>query len=391
MWRVNTEAFEPIGETSYTPIKVAMTRLLFIDDELRTQQTMKDVLSDEAEVISAYTGRQGLERAREVEPDVILLDIGLPDLDGIEVLRSLNSHPGSPPVIMLTAHGEASLVVEAIKGGAYDYIVKPYDLQHLRGAIRQALSAHTHRAGQISVDQQSHGIIGESPGMRRVRDIIERFAPSASPVLVLGESGTGKELVARAIHSCSGRSGPFVPINCGAIPSSLVEAELFGSVRGAFTDAVDRPGAFEKADKGSLFLDEIGDMPMASQVKLLRVLEEREVTRIGASHSRPLDVRVIAATNRDLKDGAVFRKDLYYRLSVLPIIISPLRERTEDIPVLAAHFLRKLGENRLSPAAREALCQHAWTGNVRELRNVLERAVLLAGQGTIERKDIVFD
>ena len=370
-----------------------MIRLLFIDDDPRVQQTLKQVLSDEAVVTNAYTGKQGLERARETEPDVVLLDIGLPDLDGMEVLRALNSHPDSPPVIMITAHEETALVVKAIKGGAFDYITKPYDLSHLRGAIRQALSVHSRPARHSAALDSDLGIMGESAGIKRIRDLVLKFAPSVSPVLILGESGTGKELVARAIHRCSGRTGAFVPINCGAVPASLVEAELFGSVHGAFTDAVDRPGAFERADGGSLFLDEIGEMPITSQVKLLRVLEERQVTRVGDTKARPLDVRVIAASNRDLKNESAVRKDLYYRLSVLPVTIPPLRERTVDIPILIAHFLKEISTDdiRISPAAKKILLDHSWAGNVRELRNVMERGSLLAEGETIECKDIVFE
>jgi DNA-binding NtrC family response regulator len=408
-----------------------MVKVLFIDDEPRTHRTLEVVLPDPYVLYSAYSARQGIEAVEREGPDVVLLDINLPDMDGIAVLRRIMARPCPPPVIMLTAMAAPRLVKEALLAGACDYIVKPYGLKELVGALRTAVAgADARRAAQVSRDDGSifPGLIGESACMREVRRLVLRYASSDSPVLVAGESGTGKELVARAVHEASRRRAfPFVALNCGALPESLLESELFGVERGAYTDAVSRPGCFERANGGTLFLDEVGEMSAAAQTRLLRVIEQRELTRVGGTLPVAIDVRVVSATNRELRPNgsatnplgtsatnplgtsatnplgtsatnplgtsAGFRPDLYYRLGVLPIRVPPLRDRPEDIPVLAAHFLSLLGkpDAALSGGALGALCSHGWPGNVRELRSVMERAALCADDGSIRARDLLFD
>jgi DNA-binding NtrC family response regulator len=375
-----------------------MVKVLFVDDDPGAHRTLQMVLPEHYSLVSAYTGRQGVELASRERPDVVLLDVNLPDLDGLSVLKQIASRPLCPPVVMLSALTQPRLVKEAILGGACDYIGKPYELKELLGTLRTAVAgADARRAALVAVgDALLDGLVGESAAMRDVKELILRYAPSDSPVLVLGESGTGKELVARLIHEASRRrERACVAVNCGALPETLMETELFGAEKGAFTDAVARPGSFERANGGTLFLDEIGEMSPGAQTRLLRVIEEKELTRVGGSRSIPLDVRVVSATNRELKaeTGTRFRTDLYYRLNVLTIRVPPLRERAEDIPVLAAHFLARIGRAGLEMSAesREKLCAHPWPGNVRELRNVLERAVLAAADGVIRPYDVSFD
>jgi DNA-binding NtrC family response regulator len=375
-----------------------MVSILFIDDDLQAHKTLAHVLPDPYTLLSSYTGRQGIAAASREAPDLVLLDINLPDMDGISALRRIVALPDAPPVVMLTAMREPRLVKEAILAGACDYVAKPYELKELLGALRIAVAGADARAAAVAAAQEvPGGLIGESAGMREVKRLILRYAPSDSPVLILGESGTGKELVARSIHGTSRRSSaPFIAINCGALPETLLETELFGAEKGAFTDAVARPGSFEQANSGTLFLDEIGEMAPAAQTRLLRVIEQREVTRVGGVRPVALDVRVVSASNRDLSPsdrGQGFRADLFYRLSVLPIRIPPLRERAEDIPLLAAHFLVRAGEPpwTLISEARDMLCAHHWPGNIRELRNVMERAALCAENRTIRPRDLIFD
>ena len=375
-----------------------MVTILFIDDDPQAHKTLAHVLPDPYTLLSAYTGRQGVEAAAREAPDLVLLDINLPDLDGMAALRQIVGRPGAPPVVMLTAMREPRLVKEAILAGACDYVAKPYELKELLGTLRIAVTRADARAAAIAdVQEVPGGLIGESAGMREVKTLIRRYAPSDSPVLIMGESGTGKELVARSIHETSRRRcAPCISLNCGALPETLLETELFGAEKGAFTDAVARPGSFERASGGTLFLDEIGEMAPAAQTRLLRVIEEKEVTRVGGVKPIALDVRVVSASNRDIAPADPargFRADLFYRLSVLPIRVPPLRERTEDIPLLAAHFLARSGEPawRLSGEARELLCAHRWPGNIRELRNVMERAALCAEEHTIRARDLIFD
>ena len=376
-----------------------MVKVLFVDDDPQAHKTLAHVLPEQYTLLSAYTARQGIDAAAREAPDVVLLDINLPDMDGIAALRHVAARPAAPPAVMLTAMSEPRLVKEAILAGACDYIVKPYDLKELLGTLRTAVAgADARRAAAAGVGQDLlDQLIGESAGMREVKMLILRYAPSDSPVLILGESGTGKELVALAIHETSRRRGAScVAINCGALPETLLESELFGAEKGAFTDAVSRAGSFEQANGGTLFLDEIGEMSPTAQTRLLRVIEQKELIRVGGSRAIPLDVRVVSATHRELtahRDNRGFRADLFYRLSVLPIRVPPLRDRSEDIPMLAAHFLSLLGKKGtgMSDEAREKLCAHRWPGNIRELRNVMERAALAAEGTAIAARHVSFD
>ncbi len=376
-----------------------MVKVLFIDDDPEAHRTMKHVLPDPYLLVSACTGEAGLSAAASEGPDVVILDINLPDVDGIAVLRRLVSTHAPPPVVMLSALSDARLIRDALLGGAVDYIVKPFDLKELLGALRTAVinsDARRQAAGALG-ETLLAGLLGENHLMKEVKQLILRYAPSDSPVLVQGESGTGKELVARSLQEASRRrEAPCGAINCGALPETLLETELFGSERGAFTDAVTRPGSFERANGGTLFLDEIGDMSLPAQARLLRVIEQRELTRVGGSRSIVLDVRVVSATHRNLRAEVArgsFCADLFYRLGVLPIRVPALRERSDDIPLLAAHFLAVLGgpSSTLDNGALDALCAHPWPGNVRELRNVLERAALNAGGQRIMARHISFD
>ena len=376
-----------------------MVKVLFIDDDLNAHRTMKHVLPDLYVLVSACSAKAGLELAAREGPDVVLLDINLPDLDGITVLKRLVSRPAAPPVVMLSALSETRLIRDAILGGAVDYIVKPYEVKELLGTLRTAVAGADARRAEARLVGETllTALLGEHPLMRQVKELVLRYAPSDSPVLVHGESGTGKELVARSLHEASRRrSAPCVAINCGALPETLLETELFGSERGAFTDAVTRPGSFERANGGTLFLDEIGDMSLSAQARLLRVIEQKELTRVGGSRTVSLNVRVVSATHRDLRCEAArgaFRSDLYYRLGVLTIRVPPLRDRPEDIPLLAAHFLSLLGMPRaiVDEEALSILQAHPWPGNIRELRNVMERAALNAGHGRITASHIDFD
>ena len=376
-----------------------MVKVLFVDDDPKAHATLQHVLPEPYILLSAYTGEAGIDAAAREGPDVVVLDINLPDIDGLAVLRRVLGRPAAPPVVMLSALSDARLIKEAILSGACDYIVKPFELAELLGTLRTAVSgadARREAAGALGQALLS-GLLGENGGMKEVKELVLRYAPSDSPVLVQGESGTGKELVARSIHESSRRrQAPCVAINCGALPETLLETELFGSERGAFTDAVSRAGCFERANGGTLFLDEIGDMSLAAQARLLRVIEQKELTRVGGTRKVTLDVRVVSATHRDLRLEAAqgrFRPDLFYRLGVLPIRVPPLRERSDDIPMLAAHFLVLLGKPRaaITDDARDALQAHDWPGNVRELRSVIERAVLCAGDGPIRGRHILFD
>ncbi len=372
-------------------------RLLFIDDDAAAQRTLSMILADDYTVISAFTAAEGLKLVQQEAPDVILLDINLPDTDGIQLLETLTAIPTAPAVVMLTAYSDVKFVVSAMQAGAYDYIVKPYTTTQLKGTIRRAVQNLPKRRAfaRESTCPALDSIIGESAPIRNLKQIILRYATTDSAVLIRGESGSGKELVAQAIHQLSPRAAHrLVAVNCGALPESLLETELFGSERGAFTDAITRPGSFERADAGTVFLDEIGEIPPQAQVKFLRILEQKEVTRVGGTHVIPVNVRVVSATNVDcreqIKQGRL-REDLYYRISVLPIDVPPLRERVEDILLLAAHFTQELSDktHRLDSAARDKLLSHSWPGNVRELRNAIERAVLLSEEPCIRARDVI--
>ena len=377
-----------------------MLNVLLVDDDRMLQESLGLALSDRCTLRSALTGGDGLEAFEREPPDVVLLDIDLPDLDGVSVLHRMVAKPFAPPVIMLTALADVRLVKECVLAGAYDYIVKTGDLGELEGTLRRAAAQADARRALLEepADPLTFAdFAGETPAMRDVKRLVLRYAPSDSAVVVLGESGTGKELVARSLHRASHRaSGPFVAVNCGAIPEGLAETELFGAERGAYTDAVSRPGSFERAAGGTIFLDEVGELPQKVQAGLLRVLEQKELARVGGVRPVPLDVRVVSATNRDLKAAVrsgSFREDLYWRLSVLPIRLPALRERPADLPLIASALLERLGGDGVSLAddALERLATHSWPGNVRELRNVLERAMLSLRDGTIRARDLVFD
>ena len=352
-----------------------MITVLLVDDDPLIHDTLEAVLPAEYRLVAAHTAAQALERLDAEQPDVILMDVALGSADGIEVVRQVNTRLDAPPVVMVSAHANVELVVEAMRAGAVDYLIKPLALDKLHGTVRQAVATRR-RPATAATD----GLIGSSAQMQRVRDEVALYACANAPVVVSGESGVGKEVVARCLHASSPRAeAPWVAVNCGAIAPTIIEAELFGTERGAFTDATRRPGCFERADQGTLFLDEIGEMGSDLQVKLLRVLEAKEVTRIGGTRTIPVDARIIAATNAVLSEllaAGRFRLDLYYRIGVLLIDVPPLRARRQDIVELAYHFLAP--ELRLTREAEAKLVEHEWPGNVRELRNVIERAELLA-------------
>jgi two-component system NtrC family response regulator len=393
----------PVLGMQYHNLGLAMIRILFVDDDPQAQKTLSAVLPEPYTVVSALSAAEGFELLAKTDPDVVLLDINLPDMSGLEILDEILGRPLAPPVIMLTAYGEVDFVKRAIRAGAYDYILKPYSLDHLEGTIRRAVENLAVRriyvqsgANAEYLDRPVLGkLVGESQALKELKYLIHKFAVADSPVLIQGESGTGKELAAEAIHDLSPRKdGPFEAINCGAIPESLVEAELFGSEKGAFTDATSRAGCFERANGGSIFLDEIGELPPKAQTSLLRVLEYKRVQRVGGSRSIPLNIRVLAATNRDLREEVKarrFREDLYYRINVLFLHIPPLRRRNRDISLLCAYFLQsKRAGLRIHPHAVEKLLSHSWPGNVRELRNVIERAAVLSEGDEIQARDIRF-
>jgi DNA-binding NtrC family response regulator len=385
---------------------LAMIRILFIDDDPQAQKTLSTVLQEQYTVVSALSAAEGLDVLAKTDPDVVLLDINLPDRSGLDLLEEILQRPLAPPVIMLTAYGEVEFVKRAIQSGAYDYILKPYTLDHLEGTIRRAIENIALRrsyvqslagsAGAAHPETQAMGmLVGDSRALKELKALIGRFAAGDAPVLIQGESGTGKELAAEAIHRLSPRKqGPFEAINCGAIPENLVEAELFGSEKGAFTDATSRAGCFERADGGTIFLDEIGELPPKAQITLLRVIEFKRIHRVGGTRLIPLNIRILSATNRDLKEevkAGRFREDLYYRINVLFLEIPPLRDRNGDISILCAYFLKQIRKGlRIHPQAVEKLLSHSWPGNVRELRNVIERAAVLSEGDEIRPRDIQF-
>src|SRR5688500_244864 len=371
-------------------------QVLVVDDEPNLRKILAAQLSrDGYDVLVAEDGEQGLSLLRENHIDLVVTDLKMPKVDGMTLLREAVKENPDLPVVMITAHGTVDTAVEALKLGAFDYLTKPFDKDEVRQIVAKALKtkalsdveASAASEGEKDVPGARFGIIGESPGLTEVYSVLERVADSPTTVLVTGESGTGKELVARALHdSSSRRDKPFIKVNCAAIPKELIESELFGYERGAFTGAVaSKPGRFELANGGTLFLDEIGEIPLEMQVKLLRALQESEFERVGGIKTIRVDVRLIAATNRDLKklkaQGA-FREDLFYRLNVVPIQLPALRERTMDIPHLVDHFLGKFNarlKKNVSGVEQDAvdlLAAYGWPGNIRELENVMERAVL---------------
>jgi len=370
--------------------------ILVVDDDPGHLSMLTTVLSGwDYRVEGVSSGQKALAAIREKPRDLVLTDVRMAGMDGIEVLRAVKEYNPAMPVLIMTAYSSVETAITALKSGAYDYLIKPLDLDVLRLTMDRALDHLRLRTENRALRErlaegfQSEEIIGQSPAMKELLDMAAMAAPTEATVLVTGESGTGKELVARAIHANSPRkNGPLITVNCAALTETLLESELFGHEKGAFTGADRRrEGRFMAADKGTIFLDEIGEISPATQAKLLRVIQEREIERVGGDRPIGVDVRILAATNRDLKaevEAGRFREDLYYRLNVLVLSVPPLRERREDIALLAAHFLdRFAAKNRkpvkgFSPGAMEALLHHPWPGNVRELENAVERGVILA-------------
>ena len=379
-----------------------MAKILVIDDERAIRNTLKEILEFENYAVEvAENGRSGLEMALGTSYDLIFSDIKMPEMDGIELLTALREAEVESPVVMISGHGNIETAVDCIKRGAADFIEKPIDLNRLLITTKNTLERKT-LVQETKVLKKKVAskfqMIGESDAIQRVREMIHKVAPTDARVLITGANGTGKEVVARLIHAESSRSAqPLIEVNCAAIPSELIESELFGHVKGSFTGAIkDKAGKFEQADGGTLFLDEIGDMSLAAQAKVLRALQENEVTRVGGDKSIQVNVRVLAATNKDLQKEIAegrFREDLFHRLSVIPIHIPSLDERKDDIPLLVEYFCEQICNEQgikgktFDAEAIAALQERSWTGNIRELRNVVERLIILGGQ-TITKGDI---
>ena len=373
--------------------KLQQMKLLIIDDERSIRNSLKEILSDEGyDVDVAEDGSAGCEMAEKEKYNVIFCDIKMPGMDGVEVLDRLHNDGVDSAIIMISGHGDIDTAVECIKKGAFDFIQKPLDLNRILITIKNAtekvsLVSETRRLTKKVYGQQ---MIGDSPAIQHIREMIDRVAPTDARVLVTGANGTGKELVARTLHQKSSRSAmPYIEVNCAAIPSELIESELFGHEKGAFTSAIKQhKGKFEQADGGTLFLDEIGDMSLAAQAKVLRVLQEKKLSRVGSDKDITVDVRVIAATNKNLKEEIArgnFREDLYHRLSVIVINVPSLDERKSDIPLLVEYFMDQicsesaLPKREVDKEAMRLLMDKSWTGNIRELRNVVERLLILSG------------
>jgi DNA-binding NtrC family response regulator len=376
--------------------------ILVIDDEKAIRKALNEILSFEGFVVDeAADGMEGAKKIKENNYDCILCDIKMPKMDGMEVLQMAREERPDTPFIVISGHGNIETAVDAVKKGAYDYISKPPDLNRLLITIRNAMDKKSLVAETKQLRKRiSRGfeMIGESEGMQRIKETIEKVAPTDARVLITGENGVGKELVARRIHELSNRAnGPLVEVNCAAIPSELIESELFGHEKGSFTSAIkQRIGKFEQASGGTLFLDEIGDMSHDAQAKVLRALQEGKITRVGGEKEIKVDVRVLAATNKNLMEeveAKKFRLDLYHRLSVILIQVPSLNQRRDDIPALIAHFMKQISEEykqpekEIDPAAVTALKEYNWTGNIRELRNVVERLIILSDK-KITKKDV---
>ena len=377
----------------------AQRKVLIVDDEAGIRESLSSILRDEHYTVEAVaSAEEALERIAAEHIEVVLLDIWLPGMDGLEALSRIQGSPGGPAVIMISGHGSIETAVRATKLGAFDFIEKPLSLEKVIVLVRNAiLQRCLEEENQVLRGElgQRYQIVGDSVPMKAMRQQIAVTAPTNGRVLVYGESGTGKELVARSLHAASLRNkGPFVEVNCAAIPEELIESELFGHMKGSFTGASeDKIGKFQKADGGTLFLDEVGDMSLRTQSKVLRVLEEQRFERVGSNQASDVDVRVIAATNKILEQEiarGAFRQDLFYRLNVIPFLVPPLRDRKEDIPVLARFFLNEFSAEygkktrELSEGAMEILIRYPWPGNVRELKNLVERLVIVCPQSRIE-------
>ncbi|HAM85463.1 MAG TPA: response regulator [Butyricimonas sp.] len=379
-----------------------MTKILVIDDERSIRNSMKDILQYEGhEVVLAENGMEGLVSVKSEKPDIVFCDIKMPKMEGIEVLERIKEFSADTPVIMISGHGTIDTAIEAIRKGAYDFIEKPLDLNRILITIKNATDKHLliHETKTLKNKvSKKYDMIGNSEALNHIRAMIDKVAVSDARILITGPNGSGKELVAHQLHELSHRKdNAFVEVNCAAIPSELIESELFGHEKGSFTSAIkQKKGKFELANGGTLFLDEIGDMSLNAQAKVLRALQEQKITRVGGDIDINIDVRVIAATNKNLKEEIKkgnFREDLYHRLSVIIIDVPPLCQRLEDIDDLANHFLTEvctemgIAPKTLSPDAIAALKECEWTGNIRELRNVVERLVILCGN-TITREDV---
>ena len=378
---------------------IGKKRVLLIDDEARVRTSLKMVLEPSYDISQAADAQEGLDLFRKEGPDLVLLDVILPGTDGLAILQTLRSESKMTPVIMLTGAKSVKTAVDAMKLGAADYLSKPFDVEELRIVVDRALNSQElerevkQLRAQVVQRYAFHNLIGKSPGMQEIYGKIEQVADSRTTVLITGESGTGKELVAKALHyNSSRRERPFIALNCAALPETLIESELFGHEKGSFTDATARRlGQFEQAHTGTLFLDEIGDLSAVTQAKLLRVLQEREFTRIGGIQSIKVDVRIVAATNKNLDElvrKGQFREDLYYRINVIALYLPPLRDRGEDVPLLAKHFLAKRVEEEKRPhiefgkEALELLGRYPWPGNVREMENIIEQAFIWSQNAT---------
>ena len=373
-----------------------MSKILVIEDEAAIRRVLVKILNEENEkyeIEEAENGASGMEMIRKSDYDLVLCDIKMPKMDGVEVLQEARREKPEIPFIMISGHGDLDTAVQTMRLGAFDYISKPPDLNRLLTTVRNALDRKELVAANKRLKKKvskNFEMIGESPEIQQIKEMIDKVAPTDARVLITGSNGTGKELVAHWIHEKSSRSAsPFVEVNCAAIPSELIESELFGHVKGAFTSAVkDRAGKFETANKGTLFLDEIGDMSLSAQAKVLRALQENRISRVGSDKDIKVDVRVVAATNKDLQkeiEAGNFREDLYHRLAVILIRVPDLNERRKDIPLLIEHFADKISEEQgtapkaFSKEAIRLLQEYDWTGNIRELRNVVERLIILGG------------
>ena len=366
--------------------------VLIIDDENSIRQSLAGALKDEGyRVRTASSGEEGVEALRAERSDAVMLDIWMPGQDGLETLKQIKAEWPDQAVVMMSGHGTIETAVRAVKLGAYDFVEKPLSLERVLVLLQNAISAQDLARENHALRKQvqkTRQLIGQSAGLRQIQSLVKRVAPTTGSVLITGENGTGKELVAHSIHAISPRfNKPFVEVNCAAIPEELIESELFGHEKGAFTGATQlRRGKFDLANGGTLFLDEIGDMSLKTQAKILRILQEQKFERVGGSQTISVDVRIVAATNKDLKTEiarGAFREDLFYRLNVIPFVVPPLRERREDIPLLAEHFMREFSvahakrERSFTPEALRVLDGYPWPGNVRELRNLIERVVIL--------------
>jgi two-component system nitrogen regulation response regulator NtrX len=381
-------------------------RILVIDDEAAIRDSLKMILEyEDYQFVSAVSGQDGLASLQRERPDAVLLDIKMPGMDGMEVLRKIRALDETLPVIMISGHAGTPTAVEAIKAGAIDFFEKPLSTERvivtLRNVLKQSALSAENRDLKLAMESR-YEIVGQSPALRAVLESVQRAAPTNATVLLLGESGVGKELVARTIHRNSPRAGQrFVQVNCAAIPEELIESELFGHEKGSFTGATEKQvGKFEQADRGTIFLDEVGDMSQKTQAKVLRVLQEQEVERLGSARTIKVDVRVIAATNKNLEEAierGEFREDLFFRLNVIPIVVPPLRERREDIPRLVQHFAKRTAEEhnlkpkRFETAAMDALSRYRWRGNIRELRNTVERLMIMTPNESVRVEDLPGD